>query len=291
MSGLKPYMGDYYLWEYVPSLVWAVIFLIIFAILTGLHTYRLFSSRTWFCIPFVLGGLLEIYGYGGRIGAHFNTASLPSYVLSNDGIILAPALFAAYVYMTLGRLIRSLHAEKYSPVRLNWMTRAFVIGDILSLMVQGSSLGLSLTQHATAAMAVMLVGLFVQIISFGVFAIAAIIFNRRYARDPRSHVLCTEFSWQRILHLLFSVSVLIMIRSIFRVIEYWMGSTGYFQQHEWTMYTFDSIPMTIAMIVFYVWYPSQIQNPGMRDSLQDPLSNYGGSFSSTELVGNYHSLQ
>lgn len=43
----------------------------------------------------------ELYEYGGRIGVHNDTASLFSYAFSNDGVLLAPALFAASVYMTL----------------------------------------------------------------------------------------------------------------------------------------------------------------------------------------------
>lgn len=56
--------------------------------------------------------------------------------------------------------------------------------------------------------------------------------------------------------MLFGVSALIMIRSIFWVIEYWMGSTGYLLQHEWTIYIVDSVPMILVMIMFYVWYSS-----------------------------------
>lgn len=56
MAELKPYKHGDYLWLYVPNLAAAVIFLLCFAVATVLHIYRLFKTRTWFCIPFAAGG-------------------------------------------------------------------------------------------------------------------------------------------------------------------------------------------------------------------------------------------
>jgi hypothetical protein len=52
-------------------------------------------------------------------------------------LLLAPALYAASIYMILGRLIRLLDAEKYSIIRTRWLTKLFVLGDVVSFAVQG----------------------------------------------------------------------------------------------------------------------------------------------------------
>jgi RTA1 like protein len=39
-----------------------------------------------------------------------------AYELAADGTLLAPALFTASIYMTLGRIIASVKGEKYSIV-------------------------------------------------------------------------------------------------------------------------------------------------------------------------------
>lgn len=57
MAQLEPYRGDYYLWQYVPSLPAAVVFLVLFAAITGAHCFRIFKTRLWFCLPFVIGGI------------------------------------------------------------------------------------------------------------------------------------------------------------------------------------------------------------------------------------------
>ena len=48
---------DFIYYHYTPSLVAAVIFTVVFVLLSLLHTYQLARTRTWFFIPFVIGGL------------------------------------------------------------------------------------------------------------------------------------------------------------------------------------------------------------------------------------------
>lgn len=55
MTTLQPREG-FKLFYYDPSLAAAVIFIICFLATTILHTYQLFRTRTWFFIPFLLGG-------------------------------------------------------------------------------------------------------------------------------------------------------------------------------------------------------------------------------------------
>jgi hypothetical protein len=45
---------EYY--HYDPSLAAAVIFIIAFITTTTLHCYQLLRTRTWFMIPFIVGG-------------------------------------------------------------------------------------------------------------------------------------------------------------------------------------------------------------------------------------------
>jgi hypothetical protein len=55
-------------------------------------------------------------------------------------ILIAPAFFAASIYMELGRLIQMLRAENNSLVPVRWLTRTFVAGDVLSFLMQASGM-------------------------------------------------------------------------------------------------------------------------------------------------------
>jgi len=59
MAQLKPFRGDYYLWEYVPSKAAAILFTILFIIATGAVIWRMVRTKTLFSIAFTIGGLCK----------------------------------------------------------------------------------------------------------------------------------------------------------------------------------------------------------------------------------------
>lgn len=58
------------------------------------------------------------------------------YALQNLFILLAPSLFAASIYMILGRIIRLTDGDSRSIIRAKFMTKIFVLGDVLSFLIQ-----------------------------------------------------------------------------------------------------------------------------------------------------------
>jgi hypothetical protein len=59
-------------------------------------------------------------------------------------ILVAPSLLAASIYMELGRLMIVTGGEHLSPIRRTWLTKIFVVGDVISFFFQGA--GKNLTQ-------------------------------------------------------------------------------------------------------------------------------------------------
>lgn len=60
------------------------------------------------------------------------------------------------------------------------------------------------------------------------------------------------------LNMLYTVSALISIRNVFRLVEYVMGKGSYLFANEWPVYVFDGALMLVVMGVYYVWYPDQL---------------------------------
>jgi hypothetical protein len=81
---------------------------------------------------------VQVIGYGCRAASHFFENSTTLYAIQSLLVLLAPTLYAASIYMILGRTIKFLHAERLSPVPVRWMTKTFVAGDILSFILQGA---------------------------------------------------------------------------------------------------------------------------------------------------------
>lgn len=48
-------------YKYEPSMVAAAIFIVLFGVVTAMHTYQMFRTRTWFFIPLVIGGYCKSF--------------------------------------------------------------------------------------------------------------------------------------------------------------------------------------------------------------------------------------
>ncbi|KAI1624899.1 RTA1 like protein-domain-containing protein [Exophiala viscosa] len=261
MVHLKPVDGTgIYLWKYLPSLPLASIFLGLFTIMTSLLCWRMIKTRLWFSAVFAAGGLCQIIGYTARIFSYWHTDQIGPYIVQSMFILLAPVLYAASIYMVLGRLTRSVHGERFSVVHPRWITRLFVLGDFLALNVQGNGAGLMAKQKTQKiGQGIVVAGLFVQLMIFGFFIVVAAVFHvrmrRSRAKEPRSS---TDIPWRQGLAMLYACSGLIIVRSIFRVVEYIMGTDGYPLTHEWTIYVFDAAPMWTVQVIFFLWFPDKL---------------------------------
>ena len=121
---------------------------------------------------------VELIGYAARASAHNKTGEIMPFAIQNVFILVGPALFAASIYMTLSRIIRSVQGENLSLVRPNRLTKTFIIGDFLSFCVQGGAAGFMVIQGmAEIGQDLVVAGLFVQILMFGLFVATAILFH------------------------------------------------------------------------------------------------------------------
>lgn len=110
-------------------------------------------------------------------------------------------------------------------------------------------------------------GLCVQLLFFSFFVITSAVFHIRIRRQPTPRVtqLTQEGSqstihrtWESVLWGLYIACALILVRSIFRLIEYAQGNDGYLISHEAFMYAFDAMLMFFAMVALNVFHPSII---------------------------------
>ena len=108
-------------------------------------------------------------------------------------------------------------------------------------------------------------GLALQIVFFGFFILVGALFDFRLNRDPT--VRSQEVPWKRHIKTLYAASVLILIRSIFRIVEYQQGFDGYLLDHEVFLYIFDAVLMLGTMVLFNAVHPSEISTLLRREKL------------------------
>jgi hypothetical protein len=102
-------------------------------------------------------------------------------------------------------------------------------------------------------------GLFVQIIFFGCFLLCGVLFQIRIRKAPTPESVSDLIPWRKHLTALYAASVLILIRSVFRVAEFIQGNNGFILRHEWFLYLFDSALMLGVMLIFNVVHPSEVK--------------------------------
>ncbi|KAH8734127.1 RTA1 like protein-domain-containing protein [Ilyonectria robusta] len=256
--------GEFVFYHYDPSLAAAIIFIVLFGISALLHLWQVIKLRSWYFIPFLIGCIFEIVGYIGRAMSATETPnwSTRSFTIQSLTLLLGPALLAASIYMVLGRLIRLLNAEHLSPINPKWLTKLFVLGDVLSFLTQGGGGAILARAKSMSDVKlgenVIIAGLAIQIAFFGVFIVVICLFHYRILASPTSSWHSSTMVWQRFLWILYAASVLIMIRSVFRVAEYVMGNDGALLANEVYLYVFDAALMFVVAAMFNYFHPGKI---------------------------------
>lgn len=95
-------------------------------------------------------------------------------------------------------------------------------------------------------------GLVLQLLWFGLFVVIALIFHRRMMLAPTARSYQADIKWRSYLHALYVASVLIIVRNIFRLIEYCQGSNGYLLTTEVFVYCLDALPMFLV-VAWFLW--------------------------------------
>jgi hypothetical protein len=172
---------------------------------------------------------VESLGYAARAYGHSHPSSKNAYIVQTMLILLAPILFAATIYMFMGRLVLASGHTKASIIRPTWLTKIFLGGDILCFLVQAAGASFLVKTDASQSTKnlgkyIILAGLVIQLIVFGFFLVVAAIFHLRAGKAERLEIGTVKmFNWQKYMVTLYIVSGLVTVRNIFRVAEYVTG--------------------------------------------------------------------
>ena len=118
-------------WPYCPSFAAAVLFAILYGILTSAHIVQAFHYRKRFCWVLIMGGLWETAAFIIRILSIQNQSSQGLYTPQFALILIAPLWINAFDYMLLGRMVHYfLPGRRIFGVKPQRMALVFVLLDI-----------------------------------------------------------------------------------------------------------------------------------------------------------------
>ncbi|KAJ7503413.1 RTA1 like protein-domain-containing protein [Mycena galericulata] len=263
---------------FVPAAAPAIVGLALYALSGIVHWIQFFRIGKPFMLSLPIGMTTMAIGFAVRILVHHSPTSLGLNIVTTLLILLSPCLFLALDYVILGRLAGVFGPEVSKESMLIAPTRVaviFVSSDICTFLVQaigGSMTTSSKINTINLGNTIVIVGLGIQLASFGLFTILMIVFGIRVkTRFP--HVWRTtgnkDFAlfgkgpsadWHILYYTLCLSCVSILIRSIFRMAEFIQGHKGYISTHEVFFYCFDALPLWIAMTLYCSVWPPRFLN-------------------------------
>ncbi|KAI0669855.1 RTA1-domain-containing protein [Trametes maxima] len=257
------------LYGYNPTKSVCIIFVILYIVSTLLHGWQATRSRAWWLLPtVVLAGLAEVVGWVARTKSAYDPTLRMAYIVQTSILVLAPTPFVAALFIGFGRIASRL-GDEYSRLNPRLYSRIFLTCDILSLVIQGGGGGMAATatndpDKSRLGSNIILGGLVIQIISMTFFCYFMGEFAWRRAADrpfrKRDNIAHSHRDMDRPMKMLIIgiciSTVLIYIRSVYRIIEFANGFDGPIAHTQVLFNVFDGMMVTLAM------YTLNFMNPG-----------------------------
>ncbi|KAJ2783874.1 hypothetical protein GGI15_002436 [Coemansia interrupta] len=231
--------------------VCACVFFIV-AIISITQVIRARSAR-WL---FILAGtaIAESAGYVFR-AICISNASLGLYIAMMLLLLVSPNALALYNYRIVGVIARqSAVADVRALMRPKFITRGFFISDVLSFLLQMAGGGMMATESmAKTGKYICIFGLAIQLLFLSAFTWITIVImrDRRYKVLAGPHNADGRSAKRRLFVVVLFTTILIYVRSIYRLIEFIDGYGGKIYGAEWAFYVFD-MAMILAFFVSYI---------------------------------------
>ncbi|KAF4971139.1 hypothetical protein FSARC_1972 [Fusarium sarcochroum] len=276
-------------YNYDPSTPTAIVVAVIFAVGFFLTVAQTIWKRSWIWLIMAFAIAAETVGYIARTVSTQNVTEQAPYANQFVVIILAPVIMAGIICLVFGRIVLWVVPPEQRSIKLLWapprfITPIFVGFDIVSLLLQVIGAVLLASTNSTDPDAANklqrgkylgLAGVTLQIIAFSFFFIVTLRFHivsRRvdpeFATSNRAHYKLNE-DWPTFLNVIKIPCLLILIRSIYREVEFAGGKDGTVSQSEWYQYVFDALPILTVTAIYTIWFPGRfIGNLGLRATKQ-----------------------
>lgn len=271
----------YSVYGYYPSLAPAIVFAIIFIILTLGAVYQFFKAlntpgtndedkkRNRLGLTGLLGGCFEIGAFIARAIGSKKPEDTSPFAAYNVLALIAPTLVEMTNFVCLRELVYVLDMEDKLPFETQKIFKIIILGYRIAALCQALGGGLqssSKTHVHHGGNGTVIGGVIVQIICMVVYFGVIFLLHTLLIRNPSSiaqsvkHVTYKKRNIRTLLLFLCLSSIFIIIRCVYRLIMVCEGMTGYLATHEVFIYVLDALMVALAMISFFLTESYGIMN-------------------------------
>ncbi|KAF7509816.1 hypothetical protein GJ744_007511 [Endocarpon pusillum] len=243
------------IYGYRPSLALGILGAVLFGLAFFGHSYRLFQYRTWYFTPVMLGTAMEVVGYAFRLlSSQVNPYSVINFVIQYFFIVIAPIFFSAAIYTVLTVFINRTKRE-YAPLSPKLILWIFISCDVVATITQVAGAALigvaaSNRKDPTTPNNILLAGLAFQVFSFLVFCVCLGICLYRARKIVVSSLKAFTAA-------LCAATLLVYLRTCFRLAETAEGLTSALATHEAYFGSLEFAPIVIAVFILAIWHPGK----------------------------------
>ncbi|KAH8589311.1 RTA1 like protein-domain-containing protein [Bisporella sp. PMI_857] len=255
------------IYGYTPNFVLCILGLVLFTLASLLHGIQVIIYRLWSFTPLTVSCILEVVGYAFRsLSARKNPYRVTYFVVQYFMIVTAPVLVSASIYVCPTRLMSWAAAAGTSFGNCWFMRRKFILWffisvDVVTTIIQVAGAAMigaaeSNGKDSTTANNILLSGLAIQCAAFLVFlALFSVIIGKIF----KNSLLEEKMKERRspFIFVLALASVLVFMRTLFRLIETSEGVYGYLSTHEAYFGGLEFAPMVIAVWQLALWHPDR----------------------------------
>ncbi|KAF7299048.1 hypothetical protein MIND_00853100 [Mycena indigotica] len=273
-------LGPRVIGGYIPKKGPSLVALVLYGISALVQWIQYFTvtPRRPFILWLTCGMTAMALGFVLRIIFANEPSSMGRYIAMDLFILLSPCLFLATDYMILSHLVRIFDeeiAEKCMLIRPTLIVRLFVWSDVSTFLLQSTGGGLTAMKDVNLANIgnkIAEVGIILQAVSFLLFTIVFVVFGIRIQKHfpevwrPRVQEPFRLFSrepiedWRILFYVTSLTCIGILIRSVFRIVEFVGGYNGMVFTHEGYFYVLDALPLWIAMTLYCFVWPIRVFN-------------------------------
>ncbi|GAA6017615.1 hypothetical protein JCM11491_005302 [Sporobolomyces phaffii] len=257
---------------FTPKLYLSVIGIAAYAAVAAVHWTHFFRNRdNKYNLTLCIGMACMVIGFVLRILYANDVSSVMIYSVMTLFLLLSPCTFLAINYVLLTRLADALGAESALFIRASWVVKIFIWSDVVSFFALASGGGMSVSENlASIGHNISMVGLVLQVVSYGLFCALLIVFgfrvprmfphirsqiDRFHLRSYRVFATSPVHDWRVLFAMMLLSSVGIIVRCGFRLVEYSQGYDGYLARTEAYFYLLDALPLLVSMSLYALFWP------------------------------------
>ncbi|KAF9915323.1 hypothetical protein BX616_006409 [Lobosporangium transversale] len=282
--------------KYEPSIPGNIIFGVCYLLLGITFSYHIHRQKDRWALCLPIGAFASALGFFIKTSLDPDSLKLIIYIVQNGLIVISPSAFLAFNFMLYGRFIAAvdpnfdtsgnsnpgskgsskMQKSRFSFIPPRIVGRTFIWSDLLSFLVQISAGGMQAggakgnSQLADIGSKLFLIGVTVQGVSYCLFtALLTVAVHRLIAeRKQKGRQLAQTSLLQGKNYMgldqhtaivvggLYFSSIFIIIRSIFRIVEFAEGYDGHLSSNEIYVFVLDAAPLVLAIGVFAFFWPT-----------------------------------